>query len=221
MSAQNLRERLKSGECLLGLCNMYPAAGVIEGMCSGWDLVWIDAQHGQIGYDAALEAIRTAAACRLESLLRVPGHESSLLGVFADAMPSALMVPMVNTPEQARGVAAAVRFAPQGTRSYGGRRPIDLHGRQYFQSPDPLLVAQIETVEAVQNVEAIVAAEGVDTLFFGPDDMKVSMGIPIDTPPIEDTRLREAMAATPPAARRAGKYPASKPAGEAAARKSG
>ncbi len=218
MSAQTLRERLKSGQCLLGLCNMYPASGLIEGMCAGWDLVWIDAQHGQIGYDAALAGIRTAEACGLETLLRVPGHEPSMLGVFADLAPSALMVPMVNTPEQARSIVTALRFAPQGQRSYGGRRPIDLGGRQYFKSPDPILVAQIETIEAAQNAEAIIDVDGTDMLFFGPDDMKVSMGIAIDTPPTEHARLRQVMAATAQAARRAGKSCACIATTDAAAR---
>ncbi len=150
MSAESLRQRLQDGQRLLGVANAYPATGIIEGMCKGWDVVWIDGQHGQMGYDAALSAIRAAAACGIESIFRVPGHDQSMLGAYADLAPSGLMIPMVNTVAQAQAIAAALQFAPKGIRSYGGRRPIDLHGRDYYKT-SPFVIAQIETVEAVQN----------------------------------------------------------------------
>ena len=200
-----LFDNIRAGQTMLGLCNMYPAPGLIEGTCKGWDFVWIDAQHGQYSYDSVLAGIHAAAAIGVEVLVRVPGHEFGVVGPFADLAPSAIMFPMVNNAEDARTVVQNVRFAPLGRRSYGGRRVIDIDGRNYYKDRELMLVAQIETLEAVDNAEAIANTDGVDALFFGPDDMRVQLGIGINTPVSEDDQLRAAMAKTATIARDAGK----------------
>jgi len=205
MGSNVLLEKIRRGEVVLGLTLMYPGAGIIEGMCRGWDFVWIDGQHGQLSYDSVLEAVRAADATGVASMVRVPGHEYGILGPIADLDPAAIMVPMVNTPEDAQTVVRGLRFPPLGERSFGGRRVIDHHGREYYQTCELMVVAQIETLEAVENAEQIAAIEGIDALFFGPDDMKVRMGLPINTPPAEHPQLRQAMERTARAARSAGK----------------
>ena len=79
MQKNTLREKIQGSQILIGLGMMYPAPGIIEGMCNGWDFVWVDAQHGQITYETVLHAMRTAQAVDIESVLRV--HDSNL---FAD-----------------------------------------------------------------------------------------------------------------------------------------
>ncbi len=195
--------KLKNQQTALGLCNTYPASGIIEGMCTGWDFVMIDGQHGQMDYRAVLHAVQTAAAAEIGSLVRVPGHESGILGQLADCAPDAVMVPMVNTPEQARAIVQALRFPPLGSRSYGGRRVIDLGGREYFSSQELFVFAQVETLEAVENAQAIASVEGIDGLFFGPDDMKLRMELPIDAAVTDAPRLKEAMQQTADACRSA------------------
>lgn len=206
MRANILFDKLRAGQTVFGLGSMYPAPSIIEGMCKGWDFVWIDAQHGQFSYDSMLGSIHAAAATGVETMLRVPGHEFGLVGPFADLAPSAIMFPMVNNAEEARNVVQNLRFAPLGRRSFGGRRVIDVDGREYYRERELMLVAQIETIEAVDNVEAIVNTEGVDAVFFGPDDMRVQLGIQINTPVSEDARLRAAMEKTVKTARNAGKF---------------
>ena len=199
-------EKIRAGHTVVGLANMYPASGIIEGMCRGWDFVWIDGQHGEMSIDACLHAVQAAAATGIETLLRVPSHEDSSLGPFADLSPSAVMVPMVNNVVEAKNVVGGLRFPPLGRRSYGGRRVIDLDGRDYYTEREVMLVAQIETLEAAKNAEQIIDVEGVDALFFGPDDMKVRMGIPINTTAADNKQLRDAMEQTAKAARNAGKF---------------
>jgi len=201
-----LLEKMRQDRIVLGLGNMYPASGIVEGMCRGWDFVWIDGQHGEMSYDSILHAVQAARGAEIATLLRVPGHEHSVLGRYADLSPAAVMIPMVDNPEQARHVAAGLRFPPLGNRSYGGRRVIDLHGREYYREQDIVVVAQIETLEAAVNAPDIIRTEGIDCLFFGPDDMKVRMGIPVNTPITESAELREAMQNTARAARDAGKF---------------
>lgn len=202
----SLRERLSQGQTLLGLSQMYPGAGIVEGMCRGWDFIWIDAQHGQMSYDSTLTGVRTAHYMGLETIVRPPSHDPTILGIMADLAPSGLMVPMVNCVEDARRIVRAVHFPPLGDRSYGGRRPIDLYGREYYRNNPVFVLAQIETLQAVEAAEQIIAIDGIDGLFFGPDDMKVRMGLPIDTPVTENQRLQDAMRHTAAAAKKVGKY---------------
>jgi len=200
-----LLERLRRGEVCLGVANTYPAPGIIEIMGRGWDFVWIDGQHGQFSYDAALNAVRAAAGIGVDSLLRVPGHEHSTLCLYADMGPMAIMVPMVNTAAEAEDVVRGLRFPPRGVRSFGGRRVADLYGRGYATESELLIVAQIETAEAAANADAIAAVDGVDCLFFGPDDMKMSLGLPMETPITGDARLQRAMEQTARAAQAHGR----------------
>ena len=203
-----LRGKLQNDQVALGLAITLPAPGIIEAIGAGWDWVWIDGQHGQMSYDAMLYQVRVADARGLAPVPRVPGHAYDTIGPVMDMRPAGIMVPMVDTPEQARHVVDAARFPPIGKRSIGGRRMVDLEGRDYYQSAnqDTLLLAQIETPEAVENASAIAAIEGVDVLFFGADDVKVRLGIPINTPVPDSAELTRAMERTARAARDAGKF---------------
>lgn len=206
MGRNAVLERLDAGQVLVGLCNMYPAAGIIEAMCPGWDFVWIDCQHGQHDYISALTGIRTACSVGVETVLRVPSAGDGAMIRYLDADPSVLMVPMMNSAEEARALVRAVHFPPRGERSYGGRRMVDLHGREYFSSRRLAVMAQIETVRAVAAAEAIIATDGIDLLFFSGDDLKLSMGLDINALVTQTQALAEAMAAVAEAARKAGKF---------------
>ena len=205
MEPNRLRQRLRDGEFLLGFSNSYPSAALIETVGAMWDFIWIDGQHGQFSYDAALTAIRTADLVGVDTLLRVPGQEHGLLGLYADMFPSALMVPMVNNPEEAKAVVNATRFPPLGNRSYGGRRPIDVIDRNFYLENQPVLVAQIETPQAVDHAAAIAAVEGVDALLLGADDLKIQAGLSVNAPSLETEIVVEAMERVARAAKEAGK----------------
>jgi 4-hydroxy-2-oxoheptanedioate aldolase len=203
---KTLRDKLADGQVLLGLAHMYPSAGIIEGMGAGWDFSWIDMQHGQHDFASTLNAIRAAEVTGLHTLVRVPGHGPDTMSKVADLDPDAVMAPMVNTADGARAVVDALRFPPLGKRSYGGRRVIDRHGRDFYKDRDLLVVAQIETLEALERVDEIAAVEGVDVLFFGPDDMKVRMGLDLATAVHENDQLLEAQRKVAVAAKTAGKW---------------
>ena len=206
MEPSRFRQRLADGEVLLGLANGHSAPSIIESIGRGWDFVWIDGQHGPYSYEAALSCVRAADAVGVDTLLRPPSQESGLLGMYADLLPSALMVPIVNDASQAKAVVDALRFPPRGNRSYGGRRPIDFLGRDYYLGPGLLLVCQIETPEAVRHAEEIITTDGVDALFLGADDLKVQLGIPVNTPNLESEPIAEATRRVAQAARKAGKF---------------
>jgi len=199
-------QKLSDGEPVLGLCVTYPAAGIVEGMCKGWDWVWVDMQHGQHDYSSMLQSVRAADVVGVAPIVRPATHDPGLLGKYCDTAPTGLLVPMVNTAEQAREIARAVRFPPVGMRSFGGRRPVDLYTRAYYQELKLLVMLQIETEQGAREAEGIIQTEGVDALFFGPDDMKVQLGHPVSEPVMENKVLRQRMAAVAEAARKAGKH---------------
>lgn len=202
-----LLEKLRAGKTTIGLCNMYPASGIIEGMCRDWDFVWIDGQHGQHSYQSIHQAVQAAAAAvGTDAVVRVPSYADESMEPYADLAPSAIMIPMVDNMEHAGKSVEGLRFPPLGKRSYGGRRIIDLYGRNYYNDSELIVIAQVETMESVQNANEIISTEGIDMLFFGVDDMKVRMGINIDEPLTESKELMNAMEITAAAAKKAGKY---------------
>ena len=202
-----LQQKLKNDVVVLGLNMCFPAAGIIECMGKGWDWLWIDGQHGQMDYRDMLQCVRVADACGLAPIPRVAGHEYGTIGLVMDMKVAGIMVPMVETRQQARDIVSAACFPPLGNRSFGGRRVVDIEGRDYAETAndDSLIVAQIETEKAVEEAEAIAATDGIDVLFFGPDDMKLRSGIPINAGITESDKLARAMEITAVAAKNSGK----------------
>ncbi len=190
----------------LGFCNMYPAPGIVERVAPDWDWIWVDGQHGELDYTDMLSAVRACNLVKRAAIVRVPGQEYGHIGKALDMNPEGIMVPMVDTVEQAKGVVYAAKFPPFGSRSYGGRRPIDLDGRSYSHpdQPQPVLICQIETQEGLRNASQIAAVDGVDVIFFGPDDMAMREGMPMDKPRPEG-HFDEALAIVAKAAAEHGK----------------
>lgn len=181
----------------LGLCIMYPSPGVIERIGKDWDWIWLDGQHGQIaGYETMLAMVRACHSVGVPAFVRVPGHEASWIGLALDAGASAVIVPQVESAEQADFLVKAAKFPPTGNRSFGGRRPIDLHGRGYYaESNDSTkLICQIESPDALKNAGEIAGIDGVDGLFLGSDDYLLRSGIEIAQSG-GDPQLAEAMSA--------------------------
>lgn len=163
-------------------------------------------QHGLHDFSSVEHAVRTADLVGVTSIVRPYSHDPGVLCKVADLRPAAVMVPMINTPEQAETIVQLLRYAPRGNRSYGGRRIIDVEGREYYRKSNPVIFLQIETMQAVDNAERIAAVDDVDALFFGPDDMRVSLGLPINIPVQESDKLRQAVEATARAFQKADKH---------------
>jgi 4-hydroxy-2-oxoheptanedioate aldolase len=200
------RAALATGTPQLGLSVMYPAPGIIERIGPDWDWIWIDAQHGELGYHDVLGLVRACDLVKRAAMVRVPGHEAGPIALALDMAAAGVIVPCVDTAEQARAVVDAAKFPPLGKRSYGGRRPIDLQGRTYSDTAneDLLLIVQIESPQAIENADAIAAVPGVDALFLGPDDIMLRRGYSMTTPRSKQT-LGMDMQAVIAACRRHGK----------------
>jgi 4-hydroxy-2-oxoheptanedioate aldolase len=145
------------------------------------DFVMVDTQHGSFGPDTtilALMAITAGGHGAVVPMARVARNDYTLIGRLLDEGALGIIVPMVDTREQARSAAEACRFPPCGTRSWGWGRA-GRSGDDYAdQVNEQVFVAvQIESAEAVRNAEAILATPGVDGCWIGPSDLAVSMGL--------------------------------------------
>jgi len=173
-----------AGRPQVGLFLFYPAPGIIERIGPDWDWILIDGQHGELGYEDIIAAVRACDLIGCYSVVRVAGHDAGMIGKVLDTATNAIMVPMVDTEEQAAALVQAVKFPPLGRRSFGGRRCIDLQGRGYAcaDAVQPMLICQIETRAGLENVDAIGAVPGVDAVFFGADDLALGDGLDMDRP---------------------------------------
>ena len=179
-----LKERMLAGEqaigCWLHLCS--PIAAEIVAL-TGFDAVIIDHEHGHGDFLNAISLLHAVSATPATAVMRVPWNDPVYIKRALDTGVEGIMVPSVNNAEEARAAVAACRYPPAGIRgaAYVVARCADygLQADRYMEDePDNLLViCQIESVEAVGNVEAIAAVDGVDMLFVGPLDLSGSMGI--------------------------------------------
>ncbi len=146
---------------------------------AGYDWVLMDAQHGLWELEDLRTAVVTVSAAGATPMARVQENNFSLIGRLLDDGMLGIVVPMVNTEEEARAAVFATRYPPLGGRSNGPTYLALTHGEKYFDSANEqvFLAVQIESSQAVDNAEKIMAVEGVDGCWIGPSDLALSMGL--------------------------------------------
>lgn len=160
----------------------------------GYDYVCVDLQHGLAGFDQLPTMLQAVAAGPAAAIARVPWNESWMIGRALDAGAVGVVIPMVNTPEEAARAVAACRYAPTGERSVGPIGAMTRHPGYFRSAGEVMCIAMIETIEAVANVDEIAAVPGIDALYVGPADLSLTMGLR-PTPDQDDDRFHEALAA--------------------------
>lgn len=176
--------RLPDRKPLLGIGICYPSPGIVERIGIDWDWLWIDGQHGEFGYQDILALVRACDLIGRPVFIRVASHGYGEIGQALDMGGAGVVVPCVDSVEQARELVLAAKFPPLGNRSYGSRRLVDLHGRMFVEqaNAETMLIVQIETPLAISNADAIASLPGVDALFLGPDDVLLRRGLPMNAP---------------------------------------
>lgn len=148
----------------------------------GFDWIGVCMEHTSIDIRAFTEIARALKGTGVDLLARLPSHSEVQAKLVLDAGASGIIVPSVNTPEQARHAVAMAKFPPEGCRGASLCRATD-YGRKftaYFRNhnADVLVIVMLEHFDAVQNVDAILAMPGVDGVFIGPYDLSASMQLP-------------------------------------------
>lgn len=163
---------------------------------SGFDFLCVDAEHAPVSVETTANLLRAvdAAPGGTETMVRVGGHDPVELKRTLDLDPDALLVPMVDTAEEAEAVVDATRYPPAGSRGVGLGRATD-YGRDldgYVASAADRFArfVQIESEEAVGNAANIAAVDGIDGVFVGPVDLSTSMGL---LGAWDDDRFRDAV----------------------------
>jgi 2-keto-3-deoxy-L-rhamnonate aldolase RhmA len=176
----SLKDRLTAGETLFGTLLSLASLETAEILAvAGFDWLFVDLEHSPLG-PREVQAVLQAIAGRVDCLLRVPLADEIWLKKALDSGAAGVIVPQVNTAEQARQVVRWCKYPPQGTRSVGlGRAQgygADLQPYLERANRETLVVAQIEHAQAVENIDAILEVDGLDALFVGPYDLSASLG---------------------------------------------
>ncbi|NJP75131.1 aldolase/citrate lyase family protein [Streptomyces sp. C1-2] len=150
---------------------------------AGFDFVVIDLEHTTLNLGAASTHIAMARALGVDPLVRVPDHGLSVIQRVLDAGAAGVVVPHVDTVQQARAVVRATCFPPRGDRGSGGTSRAGRWGllprADYLEygNEQALCVVQLESEEAIRNTREILALDGVGAAFVGTADLSMSMGV--------------------------------------------
>jgi 4-hydroxy-2-oxoheptanedioate aldolase len=179
--APTLKERWRAGEVTLGAWCMMPGPMGAEILGrQGFDWVLIDMQHGCMDYETALSMIRALDQTPAVPIVRVPWNEPGIIGRVLDAGALGVLVPMIQTAQDARKAVEAALYPPAGRRSFGPVRVGLRDGPAYFMSANERVsvVLMIETSEALAAVDEIASIPGAAALFVGPFDLSIALGLP-------------------------------------------
>jgi 4-hydroxy-2-oxoheptanedioate aldolase len=179
MRVNTAKEKMLRGEPAFGYQLGLGSALVAERLArTGIDWLMIDNQHGSWGPESTIAALMAIEGGTAIPMARVARNDYTMIGRLLDEGMLGIVVPMVHTVEDARAAADACRFPPHGNRSWGWARAATLGDDYPTTINDQIFVAvQIESAQAVENAEAIMAVPGVDGCWMGPGDLAFSMGI--------------------------------------------
>ncbi|KAF6234398.1 hypothetical protein HO173_007431 [Letharia columbiana] len=200
-AANKLQKALRTGSGLtFGAWQMLPGSNQARTIARcGFDWVLVDTEHGNIDDSAMHEAVAAIAGCGVSPIVRIAANEGWMVKRALDSGAHGIIVPLLYTAEDAKRVVQSAKFPPEGTRGFGSPFPMEKFGGQtsaeYLQQANDSLVTivQIETKEALENVDAIAKVPGIDVLFVGPFDLGNNIGHSIVDGTMHD-ELKEAIA---------------------------
>lgn len=190
-----LKKRLKNGETLLGsFVTMNNPDGAEILAMTGFDFLVIDCEHGPMSVESATDLIRAGEVRGVPSIVRVKDSEAATILRSLDIGAAGVQVPQVGSGEIAAAVADAAHYYPLGHRGLAMPRAADfgrMQVEEYFQKTreELLVIAQCESAEGLENLEAVAATPGIDVVFLGPFDLSHSLGIPGR---VEDPQIKAA-----------------------------
>lgn len=182
----SMKDRLAHGDLVLGtMISEMRNPNVAHLLAlAGFEFVIIDNEHGSYSDESVSDIIAGARGAGMPVIVRIAEIRRETILKPLDAGAAGLLVPQVNTPEEAAEVVRHAKYPPQGQRGAALRRPHSLFGRvdaaAYLAQAnrETFIAVQAETRQAIESIDAIAAVEGVDCVFSGPFDLSVDLGIP-------------------------------------------
>ena len=184
------KEKLAAGRPISVVAPGYTSAGLVELLGRmGFDAIFIDCEHGPAGWDEVENMVRAAELTDVTPIVRVQSNDPSTITRALDRGAGGVQVPHINTRAQAEAAVRAAKFAPLGHRGYaGGRSAFGVKGNFTSHANDEtMVVAMLEEVEALTNLDDILQVEQIDAFFIAPGDLAQSMGYPgqMDHPEVQ------------------------------------
>ena len=179
---EQLRARLESGAVAIGTAVTFADAAISELSAeAGYDFVWIDTEHAPFDLNTVLQHVVACRGTGAAPFVRVLKNDADIIKPVLDLAPAGIVVPRVNSAAEARAAVAACRYPPGGIRGFGPRRGARFGATSqpaYLAevASEPILAVQVEHIEAVENIDEILAVEGVDIICIGPNDLSGSLG---------------------------------------------
>ncbi|MET0481995.1 MAG: aldolase/citrate lyase family protein [Aestuariivirgaceae bacterium] len=206
------KARLQKNELAVGIgVRLVRNVDVIKVMkAAGFDWLVLDLEHGSLSIETACEIAVAAQDSGIAPIVRVPHGELAMATRVLDGGALGVVIPHVDTPEEAKEIADRLRYPPRGHRSVGGGQaqldyaPMRLGEATTLMDENTLVTVMVETPKAVENAEAIAAVPGIDCLLVGSNDLSMEMGIPGD---LANPRIQRACEAVVAACRKHGKWP--------------
>ena len=180
---KNLKERMRKGEFTVGSWITLGHTSVAEVMAqAGFDWLVVDMEHSSITLAEAQRLVQVIELSGVTPLIRVNKNDPSLIKQAMDIGAHGVIVPMVNSAQEARDAVAAVNYPPLGKRGVGLARAqkygFGFEEYKKWLEKESVVIVQIEHKDAVENFEEIVGVSGVDGFIVGPYDLSGSLGVP-------------------------------------------
>ncbi len=182
MQTPSLKARLAEGKPLIGSFLAMNSPAVAEVMAHlGFDFLVIDSEHGLMGAETEAAMINAMKVGGTPAVIRVANNDQTILKRALDAGPAGVMVPMIASAEDAAHAVSYCLYPPAGVRGVGAGHAclygVDVPGYPMRANDEILKILQIEHIDAVDNIDAILSTPGVDLAFIGPTDLSCSMGL--------------------------------------------
>src|SRR5258706_10640053 len=177
----SFKRALRAGKVQIGLWSSLSSNYTVEVIAgAGFDWLLLDQEHSPNDLESVLSQLQAAAAYASHPVVRVPWNDMVTIKRMLDAGAQSLLIPYVCNAEEARAAVSYTRYPPAGVRGVAGTTRATRFGRvkDYAKRAheEICVLVQVETEEAMKNIEAICAVDGVDGVFIGPADLHASMG---------------------------------------------
>ncbi len=180
----HVKDLLKSGKAAIGTsASLTSPVSLLAD--AGYDFLFFDTQHSPVAIKELQSQVHAMRGKKATPIIRVGGNDPTLICYALDIGARGIIIPMVNSKDEAVSAVRSCKYAPDGIRSAAGRRGDWGEFTSFYEyattvNKDVLVIPMIETMEAVNNIDDILSVSGIDVALVGPLDLSISMGIPED-----------------------------------------